>query len=132
MKGEVAGAELLPRRVEVEVERVDGIDLGEARVAEAPIDGALDATQLLLIAEAMDDVGGREVLLRRTLEDRGDELRHAGKPEPAELLDQQLEIVARRRSVVVVLLHGGSSVPSPARAGGSPGSRVIGVVERWS
>ena len=104
---------------------------GKARVAEAPVDGALDATQLLFIAEAMDDVGRREVLLRRTLEDRADELRHAGKPEPAELLDQQLEIVARGRAVFVVLLHGASSLRSE-RAGGSPGSRVIGVVERSS
>ena len=74
VESEVAGAELLSRRVEVEVEGVDGVDLGEAGIAESAVDGALDAALLLLVAEAVDDVGGREVFLGGALEDRGDEL----------------------------------------------------------
>ena len=65
MEREVARAELLARRIEVEVEGVDGVDLGEARVAKAALDGALDAAPLFLVTEKVDDVGRREVFLRR-------------------------------------------------------------------
>ena len=128
MESEVAGAELLASRVEVEVEGVDGVDLGEAGVAESPVDGALDAALLLLVAEAVDDVGGRQVFLGRALEDRGDDLGHAGEPEPAELLHEQIKVVAAGVAVVVLLLHDGSWV----EGGGSPGSRVMGMGESWS
>ena len=56
---EVSSAELLSRGIEVEVEGVDGVDLREARVAEAAVDGALDAALLLLVAKAMENVEGR-------------------------------------------------------------------------
>jgi hypothetical protein len=68
VQGEVSRAEFLSRGIEVEVERVDGVDLGEARVAEAAFHGAPDAALLLLIAETMDDVETRQVVLRSALE----------------------------------------------------------------
>jgi hypothetical protein len=49
VQGEVSRAELLSRGIKVEVERVDCVDLGEARVAEAAVHGALDAALLLLV-----------------------------------------------------------------------------------
>jgi hypothetical protein len=51
VQGEVAGADLLAPWVEVEVEAVDGVDLWEAGVAEATVDGAAEAALLLLVAE---------------------------------------------------------------------------------
>ena len=129
VEGEVARAELLARGIEVEVEGVDGVDLGEARVAESALDGALDAALLLLVAESVNDVGRREVLLGGTIENRGDVLRHAGKLEPAQLLHEQVELVVRGIAVVALLFHDDSSV---GVGGGSPGSRVIVGAKSWS
>ena len=56
VQGEVAGPHLLAGWVEVEVEGVDRVDLGEVRVADAPLDGAAQPALLLLVAEAVDDV----------------------------------------------------------------------------
>ncbi len=114
VKGEVSSAELFARGIEVEVERVDGVDLGESRVAKSSIDGALDSTLFFLVAEAVNDVCRREILFGRAFEDR-------------EFLSKQIELVARSGIAVVALLHGDSSL-----VGGSPGSRVIGVAKRSS
>jgi hypothetical protein len=40
VKRQIPSPHLLARWVEVEVEAVDGVDLGKASVANAPIDGA--------------------------------------------------------------------------------------------
>src|ERR1700679_1853099 len=63
VQGEVAGADLFPAWVEVEVEAVDGVDLREAGLAEAAVDGAAEAALLLLVAESVDDVEGGDVVL---------------------------------------------------------------------
>jgi len=55
-QAEVAGLELLPEGVEVEVEAVDGIDLGEASISHAAVDGALEATCFFFISEAAGDL----------------------------------------------------------------------------
>jgi hypothetical protein len=85
---QVPGTHLLPRGIEVEVERIDGVDLGEVRVADAPLDGAAQAALLLLVAEAVDHVEGGEVFFRGLREQRRDGLGHAGEPEPAQLLHE--------------------------------------------
>jgi hypothetical protein len=58
---EIASANLLSAGIEVEVETVDGIDLGEARVPHAALDGALQAAGLLLVSEAVSNLESGEV-----------------------------------------------------------------------
>jgi hypothetical protein len=63
-QAEVGGFELLPEGVEVEVEAVDGVDLGEASISHAAVDGALEATTgLLFVGEAAGDLERREIPL---------------------------------------------------------------------
>ena len=119
MQGEVAGAHLFSCDVEVEVERVDGVDLGEVGVADAALDRAAHPALLFLVAEAMHDVEGRQILLGRLREECRYGLGHAGEPEPAQLFDEQLD--------EVFVLHG---VSCPV--GGSPGSRVMRAAGSWS
>jgi hypothetical protein len=114
---EVAVAELLAHRAEVEVEPVDGVHLGEARVAGAAGDRVAHPARLLLVAEAVDEVETGEVLLRGLGDERPELLGHAGQLQPAELLDDEVELI---------VLH--AAWPS----GGSPGSRVIGAGTRRS
>ena len=97
MQREVAGAELLAAGVEVEVEAVDGVDLGEARVLDAPLDGAADAALLLLVAEAVDDLEGREILLGGLRRAIGAELRPCRAAEASAASGEQLESRCRRR-----------------------------------
>src|SRR6186713_1601772 len=47
MQCEVARLQLTSHRVEVEVETIDGVDLGEACIADATGDGAIDPTGFL-------------------------------------------------------------------------------------
>src|SRR5262249_24511605 len=107
VQGEVASANPLARRVEVEVEAVDGVDLREASCAEAAVDRAAHAAQLLLVAEAVEDVERGEVVLGGEREQRAHLLDHSGQLERAEFLKEQVE-------EVVVVFHvedspGGSS-----------------------
>jgi len=122
MKAQVSSAHLLSLGREVEVEGVDGVNLGEASVSQASFDGALHAALLFLIAETMDDVERGEVVLRGAIEQRGDELGHAGQSQPAHLLDEQVE-------QVVAFFH---EEESPSSDGDNPGSRVILAGRSWS
>src|SRR5207249_4115878 len=54
VQGEVTGASLFSVTVEVEVETVDGVDLGKTCIVDAPRDGALDTACFLLVGEAID------------------------------------------------------------------------------
>jgi hypothetical protein len=123
MKGEVPCADLLAAGVEVEVEAVDGVDLREAGLAEAAVDGAAEAALLLLVAEAVDDVEGGEVVLGGEVEQRRDLLGHSGQLEPAQLLNEQVAEVA-------FVLHVEDS-PEGSSCG-EPGSRVMASGGSWS
>jgi hypothetical protein len=57
VKREVARAELLADRVEVEIEAVDGVDLGKPGAAHATLDGGAKPTVLLFVAQTGDHVG---------------------------------------------------------------------------
>src|SRR5262245_62185159 len=118
MQREVASLQLLAAGIEVEVEGIDGVDLGEVSVAQAPLDGALDAALLLFIGEPVRNLERGEVLLRRLSKELGRDTRHAGQLEPLQFLEQQLKLV------LVALLHVSFS------AGGSPGFSVF--LERGS
>jgi hypothetical protein len=124
VESEVARADLLPRGVEVEVESVDGVDLREAGVAEATLDGAAETALLLLVAEAVDHVEGGEVVPGGEIEQCRYLLCHPGQPEPAQLLNEQV-------AEVVVVLHAEDS-PGGSSGGGVPGSRVIATGGSWS
>ena len=87
---EVATAELAAHRIEVEVEAVDGVDLGEPRVPDASGDGALDSARLLGVGEGADDSENGEVFAAGALEDLGQVLRHPGEAQPAELVQGEL------------------------------------------
>jgi hypothetical protein len=123
VEAEMASAHLLALGGEVEVEGVDGVDLGETSISQAPFDGALHAALLLLVAETMDDVERGEGVVRGAIEERGDELGHTGQSQPPHLLHEQVD------QVVVALLH---DEDSPSSAAGEPGSRVILAGRSWS
>ncbi len=97
---EVACAQLLADGVEVEVETVDGIELGELGVLDAAVDGALHPAGAFLVAQAVDDVERGQVVFAGALEELRHELHHAGQAQPAKLLEQQVE------RVVVIAFHG--------------------------
>ncbi len=100
MKCEIAGAEFLADGVEVEVEAIDRVELGEPRVLDATVDGALHPVGTLVIAEAMEDVERGQVVLAGLLEQRGEELHHAVQTKRAQLLEEQVE-----RVVIVSAFH---------------------------
>ncbi len=106
---EVASADLLSIAVEAEIERIDGVDLGKARVADAAIDRATQAAGLFLVGEAVGDLQRREVFGARALDDVFEATGDAGQSQPAELLNHEVE--------QVIVFH-------RSLAGGSPGSRV--------
>src|SRR4051812_27234958 len=124
MEGEVASADLPASRVEVEVEAVDGVDLREAGLAEATVDGAAQAALLLLVAEAVDHVERGEVVPGGEVEQRLRVLCHSGQLEPAQFLNEQV-------AEVVVVLHVEDS-PVGSSCGGEPGSRVMASGGSWS
>jgi hypothetical protein len=75
---QVPSLELLAARVEVEIETIDSVDLGEAGLRDASLDGAVEAALLLLVAEAVEDLEDGQVFLGRLGEDLADEADHAG------------------------------------------------------
>ena len=99
--------------VEAEVEGIDSVDLGKAGALDAPLDRALDAAVLLGVAERVDDLERREVLLGGALDQLLEAARHARQSEPAELVEDGPEIDLFFRCA-----HTSTSV------GASPGSRV--------
>jgi hypothetical protein len=96
----------LRRGVEVEVETVDGVDLGESGITNTPLDGALEAAGLLLVGNSADDVERAEILLSGGFDDIGESTSHSGQTKPAKLFDGEAD--------QVVVLHELS-----------PGSRVM-------
>src|SRR4029079_14366738 len=53
---EIGGAELFCERGEIEIEAVDGVELGVFCVLDTALDGALHPAGTLLVAQAMNDV----------------------------------------------------------------------------
>lgn len=97
MQREVASAELAARRVEVEVETIDGIDLGEPGVPNAAIDGALDTARFLRVGKGTNDGERGQGLSLGMVENRGELQRHTRQAEPPKLVGGELE--------QVVILH---------------------------
>ena len=111
VEGQVAGLELLPAGVEVEVERIDGVHFGEARIVDAALDGPVHPALPLLVAQPVGHVERGEVLLGRFGEELPGGAGHARELEPAQLLEQQFQLVLVARHAFSV--------------GGSPGSSVL-------
>src|ERR1700690_1385123 len=125
VKRQIAGLGLLATRIEVEIEGVDGVDLGKTGGLDASVDRATHAALLLFVAQTMQDIRDGQVFLRGLSQERRDGSGHAGQSEPAQLLDQQ--------GKHVVVLHDRSWSSTGGFASGgwalgswdpSPGSRV--------
>jgi hypothetical protein len=120
----VSCAQFLARWVEVEVERIDGIDLGKAGIANAPLDGAAKTTLFFLIGEAVRDVESGEIVFGSKPDERGQYLGHAWQAQPSQLLHEQID------RIVMGVGHGGD--PSDGSRGTGPGSRVTAGETSWS
>src|SRR3954467_10027592 len=64
VEAEIAGSHLLATGREVEVEPVNGVDLGELGIGNSALDGRAGATLSFFVGEAIQDVGGREIFFR--------------------------------------------------------------------
>jgi len=103
VQGEVAGAQALAGWVEIEVEGVDGVDLGKLGVFDPALDRAANAAVLLAVAQAVDDGARSEVVLDGAFDEVFDRGGHAGQTEPAQFLDEECKL---RR--FLASCHGGS------------------------
>ena len=88
MQAEIAGSHLLTTGREVEVERIDGVDLGELGIGDSALDGRARATLPFFVGEAIEDVGGGEIFFRCLREQGFHEGGHAREAQPAQLFDQ--------------------------------------------
>jgi hypothetical protein len=100
VKGEITVADLFASGIEIEIESVDGVDLGEASDLDAALDGVAQPARPLLVEETVDHLGGGEILLGGEGKDPGQALDHAGEAEPAQLFAELLD--------EVLLFHGRS------------------------
>ena len=66
---EVASPQLFADWVEVEVEAVDGVELGEFCVLDAAVDGALHATGAFLVTESVEDLEVGQVVVLGLVEE---------------------------------------------------------------
>src|SRR5262245_32852855 len=80
---QIAGADLLATRVEVEVEAIDSVDLWKGRRLDAPLDGVANAAVLLFVAEAIHHLERRQVVFGGFLEECRESGSHSGQPKPA-------------------------------------------------
>ena len=65
---QVARAKFLADGIKVEVEAIDGVELGEPRVLDAAVDRALEATRTFLVAEPVKDLEVGQVVFAGLLE----------------------------------------------------------------
>jgi hypothetical protein len=90
---EVASANLLSARVPVEVESVDGVDLGKLGCLDSLQDRTLKTAGFLFIAEAVDEIERDEIAFRGFDVKLCETASHAGQTQPAELLGHDFELV---------------------------------------